>query len=93
MIYVQWELLTASQNKAQIKINTKMLAFWVPIYIRVYMCVYIVKILVNLYWMIRFIATLYTALGSTGNYSAIANLRTLELTAVNTLGFSVFSLH
>jgi hypothetical protein len=32
----------------------------------------------------------YSALGTTGNFSAIANLRTFQFTAANTLGFSVF---
>jgi hypothetical protein len=43
--------------------------------------------------MIGFIDTSYTALGTTGNYSAIANLRTLQFTAANTQGFSVFTVH
>jgi hypothetical protein len=43
--------------------------------------------------MIGFTDTLYTALGTTGNYSFISNLRTLQFTASNTLGFSVFTLH
>jgi hypothetical protein len=44
-------------------------------------------------WMIGFIDTLYTALGTTDNYSAIANLHSLQFTVVNTLVFSVFPLH
>jgi hypothetical protein len=40
-------------------------------------------------WMIVFIDTLYTLIGITGNYSATADLPTLQFTAVNT---SVLSL-
>jgi hypothetical protein len=32
------------------------------------------------YWMIGFIDTLYTVLGTTGNYSAIADPHTLQFT-------------
>jgi hypothetical protein len=42
-------------------------------------------------WMIGFIDTLYTPLGTTGNYRAIADLHTLQFTAAHTLGFSVFT--
>jgi hypothetical protein len=35
-------------------------------------------------WLIRFIDTLYTQVGTTGNYSAISDLRTLKFTAANT---------
>jgi hypothetical protein len=42
-------------------------------------------------WMMGFIDTLYTALGTTRNYSATADLHTLQFTAANTLGFSVFT--
>jgi hypothetical protein len=42
-------------------------------------------------WMIRFTDILYTELGTTGNYSAIADLHTLELTVTYALGFSVFT--
>jgi ethanolamine utilization microcompartment shell protein EutS len=42
-------------------------------------------------WMIGFIDTLYTPLLITGNYSAIANLRTLQFTVTHTLGFSFCS--
>jgi hypothetical protein len=41
--------------------------------------------------MIGFIDTLYTVLGTTGNYSAIADLHTLQFTVAHTLGFSVFT--
>jgi hypothetical protein len=44
-------------------------------------------------WMIRFIETLYTPLGSTGNYSAIADLHTLQFTVTHALEFSVFTSH
>jgi hypothetical protein len=47
----------------------------------------------NLDLMIEFTDTLFTAHGPTDNYSTIANLRTLQFTAANTLGFSVFTLH
>jgi hypothetical protein len=39
------------------------------------------------------IDTLYTPLATTGNNTAIDNLRTLQFTAENTPGFSVFPLH
>jgi hypothetical protein len=39
--------------------------------------------------MIGFIDTLYTVLGNTGNYSAIADLHTLQFTVAHALGFSV----
>jgi hypothetical protein len=42
-------------------------------------------------WMIRFIDTLYTQLGTTGNYSAVANVHTLQFTVAHTLGFSFFT--
>jgi hypothetical protein len=35
-------------------------------------------------WVIGFIDTLYTLLGTTGNYSAIANLHTLQFTVIHT---------
>jgi hypothetical protein len=41
--------------------------------------------------MIDFIDTLYTALGTTGNYSAIADLHTPHFTAAHALGFSDFT--
>jgi hypothetical protein len=42
--------------------------------------------------MIGFIASLYIhALETTGNYSAVADLRTLQFTVAHTLGFSVFT--
>jgi hypothetical protein len=41
--------------------------------------------------MIGFIDTLFTQLGTTGNYSAIAILRSLEFIAANTLGSSAFT--
>jgi hypothetical protein len=40
--------------------------------------------------MIGFIDTLYPPLGTTGNYSAFADFRTLQFTVTQTLGFSVF---
>jgi hypothetical protein len=42
-------------------------------------------------WMIGFIDTLYTVLGTTGNYSAIADLHTLQFTVTHALEFSVFT--
>jgi hypothetical protein len=42
-------------------------------------------------WMIGFIDTLYIPLGTTGNYSAIAVLHTLQFTVTHALGFSVFT--
>jgi hypothetical protein len=42
-------------------------------------------------WMIGFIAPYtFTRLGSTGNYSAIADLRTIQFTVTHALGFSIF---
>jgi hypothetical protein len=41
--------------------------------------------------MIVFIDTLFTQLLTTGNYSAIANLHTLQFTFTHALGFSVFT--
>jgi hypothetical protein len=41
-------------------------------------------------WMIGFIDSLYTALGTTDSYSAIADLHTLQFTVTQALGFSVF---
>jgi hypothetical protein len=43
-------------------------------------------------WMIGFIVTLYTELGTTDNYSAIADLHTLQFTVTHT-HTRVFSLH
>jgi hypothetical protein len=40
--------------------------------------------------MIGFIDTLFTQLGTTGNYSAITVLHTLQFTVTHALGFSVF---
>jgi hypothetical protein len=42
-------------------------------------------------WMIGFIDTLYKVLGTTGNYSAIALLNTLQFTFTHALGSSVFT--
>jgi hypothetical protein len=42
-------------------------------------------------WMIGFTDTLYTPLGTTGNYRVIANLRTLQFTVTHALSFSIFS--
>jgi hypothetical protein len=39
---------------------------------------------------IGFIDTLYTQIGTTGNYSAIADLHTLQFTVTHALGFSIF---
>jgi hypothetical protein len=41
--------------------------------------------------MIGVIDTLYTQLGTTGNYSAIADLHTLQFTVTHALGFSAFT--
>jgi hypothetical protein len=41
--------------------------------------------------MIGFIDTLLTQLETTGNYSAIGDLHTLQFTVAYTLGFSVFT--
>jgi hypothetical protein len=40
-------------------------------------------------WMTGFIDTLYTPLGTAGNYSAVAILYTLQFTVAHALGFSV----
>jgi hypothetical protein len=45
----------------------------------------------DLEWMIGFIDTLYTPIGTTGNYSVIADLHTLKFTVTYELGFSVFT--
>jgi hypothetical protein len=42
-------------------------------------------------WIIGFIDTLCIQLGTTGNYSGIADLHTLQFTVAHGLGFSVFS--
>jgi hypothetical protein len=42
-------------------------------------------------WMTGFIDTFYTQLRTTGNYSAIADLRILQFTATHVLGFSVLT--
>jgi hypothetical protein len=43
-------------------------------------------------WMVGFIAPYsFTPLGTTGNYSAIADLHTLQFTVTHALGFSVFT--
>jgi hypothetical protein len=42
-------------------------------------------------WMIGFIDTLYIQLLTTGNYSAIADLHTLQFTVTHALRFSVFT--
>jgi hypothetical protein len=44
-------------------------------------------------WMIGFIYTLYTLLETTGNYSTIADLHTLQFTVTHALGFLVFTSH
>jgi hypothetical protein len=41
--------------------------------------------------MVGFIDTLYTVLGTTGNYSAIADLPPLEFTVTHAVGFSAFT--
>jgi hypothetical protein len=41
--------------------------------------------------MIGFIDTLYAVRGTTGNYSAIADIHTLQFTVTHALGFSVFT--
>jgi hypothetical protein len=43
-------------------------------------------------WMIGFIApNTVTQLGTTGNYSAVAIIQTLQFTVTHALGFSVFT--
>jgi hypothetical protein len=41
--------------------------------------------------MLGFTDTLFTQLGTTGSYSAISNLHTLQFTVTHALGFSVFT--
>jgi hypothetical protein len=41
--------------------------------------------------MIGFLDTLYTPFGTTGNWSAITDLRTLQFTVTHALGFTVFT--
>jgi hypothetical protein len=41
-------------------------------------------------WMVGFIDTFYTQLGTTSSYRAIADLYTLQFTVTHTLAFSVF---
>jgi hypothetical protein len=55
----------------------------------------VVTIRRGLDWMIGFIETLYTPLGTTGNYSVIADLHTLQFTVTQTHTpvFSVFTSH
>jgi hypothetical protein len=42
-------------------------------------------------WMLGFIDTLFTQLGTTGNYNAIADLYTLQFIVTHALGFLVFA--
>jgi hypothetical protein len=49
-----------------------------------------VNVDVVLDWTIGFIHALYTILGTTGNYSALVDLHTLQFTLTYALGFSVF---
>jgi hypothetical protein len=42
-------------------------------------------------WMIGFIDIVYIQYGTTRNYSAIADLHTLQFAVAHTLGFSVFT--
>jgi hypothetical protein len=42
-------------------------------------------------WMIVIVHTLYTVIGATGNYSAIAILHTSKFPVAHTLGFSVYT--
>jgi hypothetical protein len=45
-------------------------------------------------WMIGFIAPItFTQFGTTGNYSAIVILHTVQFTVAHALGFSVFTSH
>jgi hypothetical protein len=53
------------------------------------LCVWLIRRVLD--WMIGFIDTLFTRLGTTGNYSAITILHTLQFAATQALGFSVFA--
>jgi hypothetical protein len=45
----------------------------------------------GLYWIVGFIDTLFTQVGTTGNYSDIADLHTLQFIVTNLLELSVFA--
>jgi hypothetical protein len=69
-------------------------------YLMIYIYIYIVTcrgcerlIRRVLYWTTGFIDTLLTQLGTTGNYSIIADLHTFQFTVPHALGFLVFTSH
>jgi hypothetical protein len=62
---------------------------------RLFPCIVLARVSVTvdgvLDWMIGFIDTSVIHLGTTGKYSAIADVHTVQLTLTYTLGFSVFT--
>jgi hypothetical protein len=54
-------------------------------------CVWLIRQVLD--WMIGFIDALFTQLETTGSYSAIAGLHTLQFIVTHTSGLSVFNSH
>jgi hypothetical protein len=64
-------------------------AFYSYLFSRVGVCAWLIRRVLD--WMIGFIDTLYTTLGTRGNYNAISGLHTSRFTVTHALGFSVFT--